>query len=402
MRNSSVFSKADYYDRVEIAKKLGIYPYFREISSEQDTEVILKENGSKAVMLGSNSYLGLTSHPEIKRSAIKAIEKYGTGCAGSPFLNGTLDIHKELEQELASFIGKEDVLLYPTGFMANLGVVSSLPGRRDILFMDQLNHASLIDASRQAYAKTIRFKHNDYENLEAKMKLFPNDKGKIIVTEGVFSMDGDIVKLDEIVKTAKKHNGVIILDDAHGIGVLGKTGAGTVEHFGLKDEVDIIVGTFSKSLATTGGFVASDYKTINYLRHHSRSLIFSASMTPSSAASALMALKILKREPERIVRLWENTERMKSGLIDMGFHVGNSETPILPVFIGKDEHAFFLCKQLENEGVFVNPVIFPAVPKDNALLRISLMSTHTSNQIDFALKKFKDTVSFIGVLNAVS
>jgi 8-amino-7-oxononanoate synthase len=400
MENRSILTKAKSYDRAQIARENGLYPYFREIMSEQDTEVELKESG-RVVMLGSNCYLGLASHPEVKEAAIKAIEKYGTGCAGSPFLNGTLDIHKELEHELAAFVGKEDVLLYPTGFMVNQGVIGALTNRKDLLLMDQLNHASLIDAAKLSFAQTVKFRHNDMEDLESKLDMFPVDQGKLIAVDGVFSMDGDIVKLPEVVKLAEKYNATVMIDDAHAIGVLGKTGKGTCDHFGLTDDVDLIMGTFSKSLATIGGFIASDKRTIDFLRHHSRSLIFSASMTPASAASALMSLKIMKKEPERIVRLSENTERMRDGLNKMGLDTGLSQTPILPVFIGKDQNAFVLCKNLEKQGVFVNPVIFPAVPKDKSLIRISLMSTHTFQQIDYALEKIKNIINEIGILNAI-
>ncbi len=401
MQKPSILKKALSYDRAEIARKNGLYPYFREITSEQDTEVHLKGSG-KVIMLGSNCYLGLASHPEVKEAAIKAVEKYGTGCAGSPFLNGTLDIHKELEVELAKFTGKEDALLYSTGFMVNQGVIGALTGRKDVLFMDQLNHASLIDAAKLSFAQTVKFKHNNMEDLESKLEMFPYEQGKLITADGIFSMDGDIIDLPEMVKLAKKHNAAVMIDDAHALGVLGKTGKGTCDHFGLTEDVDLIMGTFSKSLATTGGFVASDKRTIDFLRHHSRSLIFSASIPASTAASALASLKIMKREPERITKLWENTERMRKGLTSMGLNTGLSQTPILPVFIGKDHNAFILCKQLEKHGVFVNPVIFPAVPKDNALIRISLMSTHTFEQIDFALQKIKEIIISIGVLDAVS
>ncbi len=401
MRNLSIFTKADRYDRSIIAKKNGIYPYFREITSEQDTEVDLKDDG-RVIMLGSNCYLGLASHPEVKEAAIKAVEKYGTGCAGSPFLNGTLDIHKELEHELAKFIGKEEALLYPTGFMVNQGVISALTGRHDILFMDQLNHASLIDAAKLSFAHTVKFKHNNMQDLESKLSVYPYEKGKLIVSDGVFSMDGDVINLPELVDLAKKYNAAIMLDDAHGVGVLGKAGKGTADYFGLTDDVELIMGTFSKSLATIGGFVASDFKTIEFLRHHSRSLIFSASITPASTASAMASLKILQREPERITKLWENSERMRNGLKRIGLDTGLSETPIMPVFIGKDENAFMLCKNLERDGVFVNPVIFPAVPKDKALIRISLMSSHTFEQIDYALDKIRANIMNLGVLNAVS
>jgi len=398
MRNDKIFKKVDSYDRAVIARKNGIYPYFREILSQQDTEVTLKNN-TRVIMLGSNSYLGLQAHPEVKEAAIKAVEKYGTGCAGSPFLNGTLDIHKELEHELASFVGKEDAMLFSTGFMANLGTISTLASRNDCIIMDRSNHASLVDAAKLSFGNVIKFRHNNYEDLETKLKMIDSAKGKLIAVDGVFSMEGDLADIPSIIRIAKKYNCSVMIDDAHGIGVMGNAGEGTVNHFGLTEEVDIIMGTFSKSLASIGGFVAADFRTIDFLRHHSRSLIFSASVTPASAATALASLKIIKNEPERIEKLWANTLYMKEKLHKAGLSTGGSATPIIPIFVGNDEKAFLICKNLERDGIFVNPVISPAVPEEQALIRVSLMATHSFPQIDYSVDIIKKNFENLGVCN---
>ena len=299
MRNSHFFEKADRYDRSIIAKRNGIYPYFREIYSEQNTEIELRNN-KDVIMMGSNSYLGLSSHPEVKMAAMDATLKYGTGCGGSPFLNGTLDIHTSLENSLASFVKKERSLLYSSGFMANLGAITTLMGRHDYLILDSANHASIMDAARLALSKTLKFRHNDMSDLKRVLSYTPREKCKMIVTDGIFSMDGDIANLPEIVNLAKEFNAVVMVDEAHSIGVLGKTGAGTAEYFNLTDEIDVIMGTFSKSLASTGGFIASDFRTIEFLKHHSRAMIFSASIPPSSVAATQKAMEIIVAEPERI------------------------------------------------------------------------------------------------------
>ncbi len=386
VRTKAIFGKCDAYDRTLIAKREGYYPYFKTITSEQDTEVYLA-NGQKVLMLGSNSYMGLTNHPEVKAAAKKAIEKYGSGCAGSPFLNGTLDIHEELAAALAAFVGKEAVLLYSTGFGVNQGVISTLTGRHDLIFMDALNHASIIEGSRLSFATVKRYEHNDMADLEKLLASTPREKGKFIVADGVFSMDGDILKLPALVELAEKYDAVVMVDDAHALGVLGPKGDGTAAHFGLTDKVDLIMGTFSKSLASIGGFIAGDAQTIEFLKHHSRALMFSASMPPASAASALAALRVMEREPWRIEKLWRNTTMLREGLQKLGFNTGLSETPVIPFFVGSDMNAFFMRKRLEEEGVFVNPVISPAVAKDQALIRLSLMSNHTEEQIAFALEK---------------
>jgi 8-amino-7-oxononanoate synthase len=384
------------YDAPQKAKEMGLYPYFREIESEQDT--IVKINGKSVLMFGSNSYLGLTNHPKIKEAAKKAIDKYGTGCAGSSFLNGTLDIHKELERKLAEMVGKEEAIVFSTGFQVNLGVISTLTGRGDYLLLDNLDHASIIEGSRLSYSKVCKFKHNDIEDLERHLKSFKEDAAKLIVVDGIFSMEGDIAKLSDIVRLAKQYEATIMVDDAHSLGVLGVNGSGTSSHFGVTNDVDLIMGTFSKSLASLGGFIASDKNIINYLRHHTRSLIFSASMTPASAASVIAAMEIMYNEPERIEQLWKNTHQALNGFKNLGFDTGVSETPIIPIFIRDNTKTFMMTKMLMEDGIFVNPVVSPAVPNDCTLIRFSLMATHTSDQINEALEKFGKVAKSLGVI----
>jgi 8-amino-7-oxononanoate synthase len=374
----------------------GLYPYFRPITSAQGTEVIL--DGSKVLMFGSNSYMGLTDHPKVKEAAIAAVRKYGTGCAGSRFLNGTLDIHLACEEKLAQFVKKEAALLYSTGFQVNLGVISCLVGRDAGVILDKLDHASIVDGARLSLGKVVRFKHNDMSSLEHALENSRRPGGNLIVVDGVFSMGGDIAKLPEIVSLAAKHDALLMVDDAHGIGVLGEQGSGTASHFGLTDRVDLIMGTFSKSLASLGGFVAADEATIKYLKHHSRALIFSASMPPSNVAAVMAALEIIQSEPERIRALWDNTHRMVAGLRNMGFSLGNSVVPILPVHIGDDLMCFKVCRLLQDEGVFVNPIVSPAVEPGDALIRVSLMATHTFAQIDLALEKFQKVGKTLNLL----
>ena len=380
-------AKLAKYDAPQKAKALGVYPYFREIESDQDTEVII--NGKKVLMFGSNSYLGLTNHPKIKEAAIAAIKKYGTGCAGSRFLNGTLDIHVELEKRLARFVGKEEAIIYSTGFQVNLGVISCLTGREDYIIWDELDHASIIEGRRLSFSTQLKFKHNDMTSLEKVLKSCPEDKVKLIVVDGVFSMEGDVANLPEIVNLAKKYNAAVYVDEAHGIGVFGKQGRGTCDHFGVSQDVDLIMGTFSKSFASLGGFVATDSITANYLRHNSRSYIFSASITPASTAAVSAALDIMESEPERIEHLWEITNYALEGFRNMGCEIGNTSTPIIPLFIRDNNKTFCITRDLFNEGVFVNPVVSPAVPSDSTLIRFSLMATHTKKQLDFALDKIQ-------------
>lgn len=373
------------YDVPQKAMDLGVYPYFRAIESEQDTVVTIK--GKKVLMFGSNSYLGLSNHPKIKEASKRAIEKYGTSCSGSRFLNGTLDIHLELEEKLAHLVGKDAAICYSTGFQVNIGVVSTLCGRNDYLLLDSLDHASIIEGSRLSFSKVLKFEHNDMLSLESKLKLCEPDKIKLIVVDGIFSMEGDIVKLPEIVQLAEKYNASIMVDDAHAIGVIGQNGRGTASHFNLTDKVDLIMGTFSKSLASLGGFIAGEASVINYLKHNSRSLIFSASMTPASVASVSAAIDIMLSEPERIQHLWELTHYAQNAFKEAGIDTGRSETPIIPLFIRDDIKALQVTRLLLDDGIFVNPVISPAVAKEDSLIRFSLMATHTFEQLDIAINK---------------
>lgn len=375
------------YDAPQKAKALGVYPYFRKIESDQDAEVII--NGKKVLMFGSNSYLGLTNHPKIKEAAIAATRKYGTGCAGSRFLNGTLDIHEALEHRLAKFVGKEEAIIYSTGFQVNLGVVSCLTGREDYILWDELDHASIIEGRRLSFSKSIKYKHNDMASLEKQLQSCEPDKIKLIVTDGVFSMEGDVANLPEIVALARKYNAAVMVDEAHGIGVFGKQGKGTCDHFGVTDDVDLIMGTFSKSFASLGGFIATDAITANYLRHNSRSYIFSASITPASTAAVGAALDIMESEPERIAHLWEITNFALKGFREMGCEIGNTSTPIIPLFIRDNNKTFQVTRDLLDEGIFVNPVVAPAVAPDSTLIRFSLMATHTQAQVETALEKIE-------------
>ena len=375
----------------------GIYPYFRAIESEQDTVVII--NGKKVLMFGSNSYLGLTNHPKVKEAAKAAINKYGTGCAGSRFLNGTLDIHIQLEEKLARFVNKEGALCFSTGFQVNLGVVSILAGRHDYLLLDELDHASIIEGSRLSFSKVLKFAHNDMDALKNKLKFCHKDHIKLIVVDGVFSMEGDIINLPEVVKLAEHYGASIMVDDAHSLGVLGKNGSGTASHFGLTDKVDLIMGTFSKSFASLGGFIAADKEVINYIKHNSRTMIFSASMTPASTATVLASIEIMENEPERIKHLWDLTALALSGFKSAGFDTGKSETPIIPLFIRDDIKALQLTQILLAEGVFVNPVVSPAVPKEDCLIRYSLMATHTKEQVEISIDKITQAARTLGILS---
>ena len=380
-------AKLSQYQEPQKAKAAGIYPYFRKIESEQDTEVVI--NGQKVLMFGSNSYMGLTNHPKVKEAAIEATKKYGTGLAGSPFLNGTLDIHKELEQKLAAYVGKEDAMLYSTGFGVNLGVVSTLTGRNDTIILDEQDHASIIEGRRLSFSKSLRYKHNDMASLEEQLKkCSPNDV-KLIVTDGVFSMEGDVANLPEIVRLAKQYNASVMVDEAHGIGVFGRNGRGTCDHFGVTDDGDLIMGTFSKSFASLGGFIACDKTITNYLRHHSRSYIFTASITPASTAAVSAALDIMMSEPERMDHLWEITNYALEGFRNMGCEIGNTSTPIIPLYIRDNNLTFMITKDLSDEGVFVNPVVSPAVAPHDTLIRFSLMATHTKEQVTIGLEKIQ-------------
>lgn len=372
------------YDLPQQFMAKGVYPYFRCIDSEQDTEVTM--NGKKVLMFGSNSYLGLTNHPRIKEVAIEAVRKYGTGCAGSRFLNGTLDIHIQLENELAEFVGKDEALVYSTGFQVNLGVLSCLTGRRDTILCDELDHASIVDGRRLSFSTLRKFRHNDMEHLERELQRCEPDTIKLIVVDGVFSMEGDVANLPEIVRLKDKYNASIFVDEAHGLGVLGNMGRGTCDHFGVTKDVDLIMGTFSKSLATIGGFVAGDKEVINYIRHNARSYIFSASNTPAATAAAIEALHIMKEEPERIENLWKVTNYALQCFRDLGFEIGATSTPIVPIYIRDTEKTFMVTKMLWDAGVFVNPVVPPACSPQDTLIRFSMMATHTKEQIDRALE----------------
>lgn len=375
------------YTEPQKVKKLGIYPYFRTICSEQDTEVLI--GGRKILMFGSNSYLGLTNHPKIIEAGVNALRKYGSGCAGSPFLNGTLDIHIELEEKLADFVGKEKAILYSTGFQSNIGVIPTIVGRGDHLILDELDHASIIEGRRISYAKNYKFKHNDMVSLENVLKKIPYNEIKLIAVDGVYSMEGDIADLPGIKKLAEKYNADIYVDEAHSLGVFGKQGRGICNHFGLTDDIDIIMGTFSKSLAAIGGFIATDKETINYLKHNSRTYIFSASISPSATASVIAAMDVMKEEPERITHLWDITNYSLNAFRSLGFEIGNTESPIIPLYIRDTEKTFMITKELYDDGIFVNPVIPPACCSDATLIRFSLMATHTKAQVDIAIDKLR-------------
>ena len=389
-------SKLARYQEPQRVKALGVYPYFRAIESEQDTEVIMR--GKRVLMFGSNSYLGLTNHPKIKEASIEAIKKYGTGCAGSPFLNGTLDIHIELEEKLADFVGKEKAIVYSTGFHTNIGVIPTIVGRGDYIIGDELNHASIVEGRRLSFATYMKYKHNDMESLEAVLKKIPYESIKLIVMDGVFSMEGDVAKLPVIVELAEKYNASVYVDEAHSLGVFGEGGRGICNHFGLTDRVDLIMGTFSKSLATIGGFIATDADTINFLKHHSRSYIFSASISPAATASVIAALDVIKQEPERIKNLWEITNYSLDAFRSRGFEIGPTETPIIPLYIRDNDKTFIITQELYEQGIFVNPVIPPACAPDATLIRFSLMATHTKAQIDEAVDKLTKTFRKHGLI----
>ncbi|MBP6231436.1 MAG: pyridoxal phosphate-dependent aminotransferase family protein [Paludibacteraceae bacterium] len=393
---SLLSQKLAKYDAPQKIQEAGVYPYFRPISSDQDT--VVQINGKPVLMFGSNSYLGLTNHPEIKQAAIKAVEKYGTGCAGSRFLNGTLDIHLELEARLAKLVGKEEALVYATGFTVNSGVVSCLTGKEDYVILDKANHASIIEGSRLSFSKIIKYAHNDMDALEKQLKKCEPDKVKLIVVDGVFSMEGDEAKLLEIADLAKKYNASIMVDEAHSLGVYGNHGAGICNHLGVTKDVDLIMGTFSKSLATIGGFIAADKHIINYLKHTSRTLIFSASITPASTACVLAALDVMEKETWRMDALWANTNYMRAKLQKAGFDTGHSTTPIIPLYVRDNTKTFMLTRMLMEDGVFVNPVVSPAVASEDSLIRLSLMATHTFAQIDEAVDKITKNAKLLGIL----
>lgn len=390
-----IFDKCYKFTIAYELQKAGMYPYFRVIESAQGPEVIM--NGRKMIMIGSNNYLGLTNHPKVKEAAINAIKKYGTGCAGSRFLNGTLDIHVELEEKLAWFMRKEAALIFSTGFQVNLGVIASLVGKDDVVIIDKMDHASIVDGCRLSFGEIKRYKHNDMEDLERVLKEC-EDRTKLVVVDGVFSMEGDIVKLPEVYELCKKYDARLMVDDAHGIGVLGETGRGTAEHFGLEKEVDLIMGTYSKSLASIGGFIAGEKDVINYIKHFGRAFIFSASPPPASVAAVSAAIDIIVSEPERREQLWKNTNKMLKGFRELGFNIGVAETPIIPVIVGDDELAFKFVMMLQEEGIFANVAVSPAVPPGKALIRTSYMATHTDEHLDRVLEAFKKVGKALGVI----
>ncbi len=381
----SIFDKCAAYTRADETKAQGIYPYFRLIETGQDTEVTV--DGRKMLMLGSNSYLELTTHPKVKERAVEAVRQFGTGCAGSRFLNGTLPLHVELEKRLAEFVGKPAALLYTTGYQTNTGVISCLVQRGEYVLSDKLNHACIVEGGLLSPGTMIRYDHGDMADLERQLAALPAEAGKLIVSDGVFSMEGKICKLPEITRLARKYGAQVMLDDAHSIGVLGTGGAGTAAHFGLTDEVDLIMGTFSKSLAAIGGFIAASERVVNYLKHHSRPFIFSASAAPANVAAALAALDVIRDEPERMERLWENTRFMKQGLDALGFDTAGSETPIIPIVVGDPERCFRMWRWLHDAGIFINPVVPPAVPPRRSLVRLSLTAGHTRQQLTWALEQ---------------
>lgn len=388
--------KLSRYTAPQEAKAKGVYPYFREISSDQDTEVLM--NGRKILMLGSNSYLGLTNHPKIKEAAKAAIDKYGTGCAGSPFLNGTLDIHHQLEDILADFLHKDGVMLFSAGFQANSGVIPCVTGRGDYVIFDELDHASIIEGKRLTFANTLKYKHNNMEDLERVLQRCPIEAPKLVVTDGVFSMEGDVAKLPEMQQLCDKYQATLMVDEAHGLGVFGREGRGVTDHFDLLDKTELIMGTFSKSLASIGGFIAADKETINWMRHNVRPYIFTASIPPSATASVIAAIEVMRSEPERQENLWKVANYALKSFREAGFEIGDTETPIIPLYVRDNEKTFMVTRMLLDEGVFVNPVISPAVPPEDTLIRLAWMATHTIEQVDFAVDKTVKCFKKLGLL----
>jgi len=390
-----IFDKCFAYTTAKEAIKQGFYPYFIPLTENEGTVVEYK--GHKLIMCGSNNYLGLTTHPKVKEAACKATEHFGTSCTGSRFLNGTLEFHEQLEHELAEWVGKEAALVFSTGMQANLGTVSAIVGSKDIVVLDKDDHASIVDGARLSFGKIERYRHNDMNHLERVLKSLPKDSGKIIIIDGLFSMEGDLAPLPEIVPLAKKYGARLMVDDAHGMGVTGG-GHGTSHHFGVTKDVDLIMSTFSKSFASLGGFIAGDADVVHYIKHFARSLIFSASIPPGNAAAALASLQVMREEPERIERVNQIGERMRKGFKELGFEIGNSETPVIPILIGSDEKTFLTWKLLFEAGVFVNAVISPAVSPGRQLLRTSYMATHTDDQLDTVLEIFSSIGKQVGLI----
>ncbi len=396
LQNIVLFDKCRGFTRAREIQAAGLYPYFKPISHSEDTVVVIE--GKPRIMMGSNNYLGLTHHPDVLAAAKAALERYGSGCTGSRFLNGTLDLHEQLEAELAEFFHKEACLVFSTGYQANLGVISGLVGRGDVVFLDKLDHASIVDGATMSHGETVRFAHGDLADLERRMQRVAPSTGMMIVVDGVYSMEGDIADVPGLLKVAQKYGAALALDDAHAVGVLGPEGDGTAAHYDLVDEVDLVVGTFSKSLASIGGFVAGSETVIHYLKHHARPLIFTAALPPSNTAGVLEALHIMQREPGRREQLWANTLLLQEGLRSLGFDIGPTRTPIVPVLVGPLEKTFVFWRKLFDAGVFTNPVVPPAVPPSQCRLRTSLMATHTSQQIDQALETFARLGKELGVI----
>lgn len=386
LQQIALFDKCRSFTKAREIRAAGLYPYFKPISESEDTVVTIE--GKKRIMLGSNNYLGLTHHPKVLEAAEKALHLYGSGCTGSRFLNGTLDLHGKLEAALAEFLGKEACLVFTTGYQANLGLVSALIGRDDVVYLDKLDHACIVDGAKMSYGETERFNHGDLAHLERKLSRHDPSKGAMVAVDGVYSMEGNIADVPGLIALCRRYGAALMVDDAHSLGVMGPNGNGTAAHFGVTDDVDLITGTFSKSLASIGGYVAANESIIDFLRHHSRPLIFTASLPPSNTAGVLAALEVLKSEPERRARLWENTKRLQDGLRGLGFDIGPTQTPIVPVLIGPLEKTFVVWRQLFDAGVFTNPVAPPAVPPSQCRLRTSVMATHTLDQIDFAVEQF--------------
>ncbi len=390
-----IFAKCATFTDAREAIAAGFYPYFIPLNENEGTEVVYK--GQRLIMCGSNNYLGLTTHPKVREAAVKAVERYGTSCTGSRFLNGTLAMHEQLEHELADWVGKEAALVFSTGMQSNLGTISALVGRDDVVILDKDDHASIVDGARLGYGKIERFRHNDLDHLERVLKSIPDTVGKLLVVDGMFSMEGDLAPLPELCPLAKKYGARVMVDDAHGMGVLGG-GHGTAAELGVTDQVDLIMSTFSKSFASLGGFVAGDDDVIHYIKHHARALIFSASIPPANAAAALAALQVMREEPQRAARVIEVAEMMRKGYREMGFNIGASTTPVVPIIIGDDMLTFTFWKRLFEEGVFVNPVISPAVSPGHQLLRTSYMATHTNEQMHKVLDIFCKVGKELGVI----
>ena len=384
----NLLDKCYNFEEAKIVRKMGWYPYFKVVESEQGAEAVV--DGKKMIMVGSNNYLGLTNHPKVKEAVVKAVKQYGTGCTGSRYLNGTLSIHVEAEERLADFMQREAALMFSTGYQTNLGTIASLVGKGDYVITDRLDHASIFDGCRLSFGKTLKFRHNDMADLERILSQLDPDCGRMVVVDGVFSMEGSIVSLPEVAKLCQAYGAVLVVDDAHSIGILGDNGRGTGEHFGIEQSVDISVGTFSKSFASMGGFIAADFDVVDYIKHHARALMFSASMAPATVAAVIAALDIIEQEPERREILWRNTRHLRNGLQDLGFNTGRSATPVIPVILGEDVLTFRFWKALFERGVFTNAAVHQAVAPGGSLLRTSVIATHTPPQLDHVLEVFAD------------